>query len=243
MPPDTPMVPDLGRADIVVCSLEPWGDVRRRIQLLVEELTKAHPEVRVLFVEPPLDVLHALVHRRWNDLGHLLTRSHAKRAGSDRAGSDNSRVEVLRTTKWLPRFVGPFADRSLVNQVRRAVRRAGMDGPILWVNDAHYARLVAQVDWPSLYDITDDWLQASLAPRERRRLEAEEAVLFERCGAVVVCSPSLAQTRGRKRPVTLIPNAVDVELFREPRPRPTDLGDGPIAMYVGTLHEDRLDVG
>ena len=42
--------------------------------------------------------------------------------------------------------------------------------------------------------------------------------------------------------MALIPNAVDVEHFRLPRPRPGDLPDGPVAVYVGTLHESRLDV-
>ena len=43
----------------------------------------------------------------------------------------------------------------------------------------------------------------------------------------------------------MIPNAVDVEHLRAPRPRPADLPDpaeGPVAVYVGTLHTDRLDV-
>jgi teichuronic acid biosynthesis glycosyltransferase TuaH len=42
--------------------------------------------------------------------------------------------------------------------------------------------------------------------------------------------------------VSLISNAVDVEHFRRPRPRPLDLPGAPVAVYVGTLHESRLDV-
>ena len=48
--------------------------------------------------------------------------------------------------------------------------------------------------------------------------------------------------QGRDRPVTLIPNAVEVAAYRRPAPRPTDLPDGPVALYLGTVHPDRIDV-
>ncbi|HXY26764.1 MAG TPA: hypothetical protein VEH82_00615, partial [Acidimicrobiales bacterium] len=40
----------------------------------------------------------------------------------------------------------------------------------------------------------------------------------------------------------LIPNAVDVARFRTPRERPADMPAAPVALYPGTLHEDRLDI-
>jgi glycosyltransferase involved in cell wall biosynthesis len=42
--------------------------------------------------------------------------------------------------------------------------------------------------------------------------------------------------------VTLIPNGVDVEHFRRPRARPKDLPRSPVAVYVGSLHDSRVDV-
>jgi glycosyltransferase involved in cell wall biosynthesis len=42
--------------------------------------------------------------------------------------------------------------------------------------------------------------------------------------------------------VKLVPNAVDVEHFVRPQERPADLPPAPVATYVGSLHEDRLDV-
>jgi glycosyltransferase involved in cell wall biosynthesis len=41
----------------------------------------------------------------------------------------------------------------------------------------------------------------------------------------------------------LIPNAVDVQHFRRPRVRPQDLPESPVAVYVGSLHDARIDVG
>jgi glycosyltransferase involved in cell wall biosynthesis len=129
-----------------------------------------------------------------------------------------------------------------MGQVLGAARRLELEDCFLWVNDAHYAGLLERTRWPSIYDITDDWLHSSLTRRARARLVADEAILLSGAGAVVVCSPDLAKTRGATRPVDIIPNGVDVERFRTPRPRPDDLPPSPVALYVGTLHEDRLDL-
>jgi glycosyltransferase involved in cell wall biosynthesis len=105
-----------------------------------------------------------------------------------------------------------------------------------------YAPLIESTGWPAVYDVTDDWLLAPFPDREIDRLRGLEKIALDRADEVVVCSPALAQSRGRGRPVTVIPNGVDVEHFRRPRPRPADLPPAPTAVYVGTLHESRLDV-
>ncbi|MGH9151689.1 MAG: glycosyltransferase, partial [Acidimicrobiales bacterium] len=118
----------------------------------------------------------------------------------------------------------------------------GFTAPVLWVNDVTYAGLLETTPWPSLYDVTDDWLLESVPPRELARRRRLDALLLEQADEVVVCSPALAASRGAARPVTLIPNGVDVAHFRAPRPRPADLPPAPVAVYVGTLQEERLDV-
>ncbi len=118
----------------------------------------------------------------------------------------------------------------------------GLQRPVLWVNDAAYASLGRRTGWPTVYDITDDWLLAPQSRRQRSRLQADERMLLADAGAVVVCSPELARSRGQIRPVELIPNAVDAQLFRMPRPRPEALPPAPTAVYVGTLHDERFDV-
>jgi len=222
--------------DVVVCSLERWDSVWRRNQYLLAGLLASDPTLRVLFVEPPVDPVHM-----------------ARSGGRPRAGSGLRRVDgvegvapgrlwALEPTKWLPRAVGPLADRWLVEAVVGAGRRLGITDPVLWVNDPAAAAVLRRTGWPACYDITDDWLRADRAPRVRARLEADEALLLERCTEVVVCSPGLATTKGATRPVRLIPNAVDVAHYRAPASRPDDLPDGPCAVYVGTLHHDRIDV-
>jgi len=222
---------------VVVCSLERRGPVRRRIQLLVDELLALDPAMEVLYVEPALDVVHALAA---GDARTVLVGLSNRGATDGVVGSP--RLRVIRPRKWLPRVLDRRADERLARQVIHAARRWSMEEPLVWINDAHYAPLLDMVGWPSLYDVTDDWLHSSMTPREARRLEAADRTLVDRCDAVVVCSPDLARTRGSDRPVEIIPNAVDVELFQSARPRPVDLPPGDVALYAGTLHEDRLDV-
>jgi glycosyltransferase involved in cell wall biosynthesis len=101
--------------------------------------------------------------------------------------------------------------------------------------------VIAETGWPCVYDVTDDWLLAPFPERELSRLRALDRLALVGAKEVVVCSPSLAATRGRERDVTLIPNGVDVDHFREPRTRPPDLPPSPVAVYVGSLHDARLD--
>jgi len=225
------------RHPVVVCSLERRGPVQRRMQLLVDELMALDPAMDVLYVEPALDVIHALAA---GDARTVLAGLRGR--GAMEGVVRGPRLRVIRPRKWFPRVLDGRADERLARQVVHAARRWSMEEPLLWINDAHYAPLLDMVRWPSLYDVTDDWLHSSMTPREARRLEAADRTLVDRCAAVVVCSPDLARTRGSDRHVEIIPNAVDAELFQSARPRPVDLPAGDVVLYAGTLHEDRLDV-
>lgn len=219
--------------ELVVCSLEPWDAIWRRNQHLVAELLRIEPHLRVLFVEPPADVAHAALTERQLRVGRRLRRP---------GETDRPRLALVQPTKLLPRLAGPASDGLLFHAVVRAARRLGFSAPLLWVNDLAYAGLLPLTGWPALYDVTDDWLSASCSERERHRRYRNEALLLQRAATVVACSPRLAADKGRARPVQLVTNGVDAERFREPAPRPGDLPTGPTAVYLGTLHEDRLDV-
>jgi teichuronic acid biosynthesis glycosyltransferase TuaH len=222
-------VPATGSA-LVVCSLEEWGTVRRRIRILVDEFVDRDPGLQVLYVAPAVDIPFEFRHGRIDAL---------RRPRLDQV---HPRVHVLRPRKWLPRAIGPFADRSLGHQVAWAADELGLVDPLVWVNDASYARFALSTGSPTIYDVTDDWLLAPMSSRRAERLRSDDELLLHHSGAVVVCSPDLARTRGADRSVDLIPNGVDVELFRTPQARPTELPRSPVAVYVGTLHEERVDV-
>ncbi len=220
--------------DLVVVSLEAWDGVWRRNQHLVSRLLRLDPDLRVLFVEPPVDALHEL--RRGSGLRKGRGLRPMTLPGAE------GRLHLFGPTKWLPRRLDRKADARLSTAVVRAARRLGMSRPMLWINDPLAAGLLRQTAWPSLYDITDDWLAARRSPVTRSRLVAAEAYLLEHCDHVVVCSPRLLETKRGKR-TTLVPNAVDIDAYREDLPRPADLPSSRTVTYVGTLHRDRLDVG
>jgi glycosyltransferase involved in cell wall biosynthesis len=217
-------------SELVVCSLEAWDAVWRRNQFLVDALLDRQPHLRVLFVEPAADVLYELAQRR---------RPLAPRVRTLRS---DRRLRVLRPLKVMPRRFGMLGDRLLLHQVTAAARALRFTQPTLWVNDLTYAPLMHETAWPSIYDVTDDWLLLPAKPREVARLQALEEVALAHAHEVVVCSPALEASKGKTRSVTLVPNGVDVVHFRRPRERPPDLPGGPVAVYVGTLHDERLDV-
>ena len=218
--------------ELVVCSLEPWDEGWRRNQFLTRELIERNPGLRVLFVEPAADPIHDTWSRRRPELPGLRGLELGR----------GSSARAFRPLKVLPRRAGSIVDRLLVQQVRAAARLSKFSSPVLWINDVTFAPLKSSTGWPAVYDITDDWLLAPFPPVQLARLRSLETVALRDVEEVVVCSPALAESRSDTRAVTVIPNAVDVDHFRRPRPRPADLPHSPVAVYVGTLHDARVDV-
>jgi teichuronic acid biosynthesis glycosyltransferase TuaH len=213
--------------ELVVLSLEPWDEVWRRNQHIVGALLEQRPTLRVLFVEPPVDLVTNIRHGQWPE--HVGLRAVA------------ARLWALRPLRAIPTRLAPKG--SLVfRQVRRAYDQLHLRHPVLWVNDASYARALLASPHPVVYDITDDWTLAEAPAREWRRRRADDERLMDRSEAIVVCSPGLVESRGRHRSVVLIPNAVDVAAYRKQSPRPADLPHETSAVYVGTLHDERVDV-
>ncbi|MFC4139883.1 MULTISPECIES: glycosyltransferase [unclassified Microbacterium] len=216
--------------DLVVISLERWDDVWRRNQHLVAGLLAADPDLRVLFVEPPDDPLHAM-------------RRGARPEFGSRLRQVSDRLWAVRPVKWLPRRLDPRTDARLGESAVHAARTLGMQHPLLWVNDPAAAVVARITGWPTLYDMTDDWLAADRPAAERDRIADGEAWLLRHAGAVVACSTELARRKAAQRTdIPVVHNGVDVAAYRRARPRPTDLPDSPVALYLGTLHRDRLDV-
>lgn len=219
--------------DLVVLSLERWDQVWRRNQHLVAGLLGADPNLRVLFVEPPADPTHDVASRRRPSFGSGITEVAEPAPG---------RLWSFRPTKWLPRRLDARADERLAAAVIGAAELLGMRHPLLWINDPGAVGLAERTGWPTLYDVTDDWLAADRPAAERVRAAANEERLLAVAREVVVCSPELVRRKGVTRPVVLIPNAVDAEAYRRPATRPADLPAGRVALYLGTAHPDRIDI-
>jgi glycosyltransferase involved in cell wall biosynthesis len=137
----------------------------------------------------------------------------------------------------LPRRTGGTA---LVAAEVRARFLRGAD--VLWINDAILGVRCLRHGVPAVYDVTDDWREARLPPRDRERLVAAEDVLAREV-ETTVCSEVLRDRWFERYGVipAVIHNGVDVEAHARAHPR--DLpGSPPHAVYVGTLHHERLDL-
>ena len=157
---------------LVVVSLEPWDEVWRRNQHLVAGLLRRDPDLRVLFVEPARDPLHAAVG------GGAPRPGRGLRPGPSLPGVPPGALTLYEPTKVLPRRVDAHQDRRWAARVRRAAERVGFRAPTLWVNDPRGAELHTLTGWPTLYDITDDWLAADRDEATHQRLVRQEDTLM-----------------------------------------------------------------
>ncbi|MEO7071227.1 MAG: glycosyltransferase, partial [Nostocoides sp.] len=179
---------------------------------------------------------------------HATRSGRRPRAGRGlRPGPEVTRVRpgqltLFEPTKWLPRRIDPRQDSRWARAAVRVAQQCGLDDPTLWVNDPRGAELANVTDWPLVHDITDDWLVAERPPAELARLAEQERILLHDSAVVVVCSPRLVVTKGARRPVRLITNGVDTAAYADPGPRPSDLPPARVALYVGTVHRDRIDL-
>ena len=101
--------------DLVVASLEAWDGVWRRNQHLLSRMLRDDPSLRVLFVEPPADPIHAVRSRRRPRRGRGL------RSGPAIPGVRNGRLLLFQPTKPLPRKLDRRADDRLAASVVRAL--------------------------------------------------------------------------------------------------------------------------
>jgi teichuronic acid biosynthesis glycosyltransferase TuaH len=213
--------------DLLCIGQEDWDEVERRNQLLVLALVRRNPGARVLFTELPL---------RPRSLARL-------RRVRPREVAPN--VFAIRTVRPLPDRLAPaLNDRLEARQLRRALRRLGIERPLLWTQDPRAASLVERLDVDGvLYDLTDDWAAFERDPGRRAAAEARIESLGCRATLVLACSrPLEAQARAWDVPVAYVANAVEPAGLQEPEP--DDIRDLPRPRfgYAGTLHDARLDV-
>jgi hypothetical protein len=159
---------------------------------------------------------------------------------ADRAGDDDFSplpgITVISPQRMIPKRLG-----GLRLVARTLEREVAQHCDTLWINDPTTGWFLSNPG-RVVYDVTDDWRSARLRPRERRRLIAAEDVLARRA-RTIVCSEELRRRWQERYGVdaVIVNNAVDAADIR--RAHPLDLGtEGPHIGYVGTLHDERLDV-
>lgn len=197
---------------ITLVSLEPWDGVWRRNQHFAAQLVAQGLAEQVRFVEPA--VLGATPKRR-----------------SPLAG-----IEVVTPSLPVPKRAGGY------RLAGRAVRALAAGDHVVWVNDPAFGRHCVPRGVRAVYDVTDDWRSSDQPARILRRLVRAENVLARRA-RTVVCSDTLRQRWTERYGVdaVVINNGIDAAAWQHVQPHRLD-GPGPHIGYIGTLHEDRLDV-
>ncbi|MCP3986890.1 MAG: glycosyltransferase family 1 protein [bacterium] len=145
--------------------------------------------------------------------------------------------------QWLRRVSG----WALGAQVAGAMRRLGMDRPILWSFVPTGLLLADRIPHRGLvYHCVDDY--AGNPGVDPERIAELEAGLLERAELVVATSPVLAERLGGQRAdVRLAANVADTSLFSRAvgsaLPEPDELADlpHPRLLYVGNLAAYRID--
>ena len=198
---------------VAVVSLEPWDEVWRRNQHLASRLVAQGHVQRLTFICPPTKLRHVPTQR------------------------PTANITALTPHLFLPRSSGGLG------LVARELRVWGVGrADVLWVNDAVLGARLITAGQATLYDVTDDWRRTSMASSERRRLVAAEDALAMRA-TTVVCSDVLRERWQERYGVDahVVQNGVDLAGHKQARA--VDLaGPGPHVMYVGTLHDERLDL-
>lgn len=199
---------------VALLSLEPWDDTWRRNQHLAARLVTLGLVRRLWFVAPSVKLRRVPTTTPFEG------------------------VRVTTPTRLLPHHRGGAKQVGL-QLIAQGIRRAD----VLWINDAPLGAQLLTPGQRTLYDVTDDWRSASQSVLDRGALIRSEDRLATRA-TTTVCSPVLAERWSQRYGVAaqVIQNGVDLAGHR--RACPVTLpGDGPHAVYVGTLHPERLDIG
>jgi GT2 family glycosyltransferase/glycosyltransferase involved in cell wall biosynthesis len=228
---------------LLFVSLEDWDEIWRRNQFVCTKLAERHPALKILFVQPALDVSNAL---RTCRLARLFQRR-------ERTVDGEGRIVCTRALKFLPnswawsRKINEWMQR---RHVQRVSRRLGFQNPVLWLNPHNAVHMVGQMgERGVVYDITDDWSELTQSKALRALTIEQDAELCRRADQVIVCSEKLFEKKqSLARNLQLVPNGVDAAHYAAvlddngPLPAEAATWPKPVFGYTGTIHPDRVDV-
>ena len=228
----------LSGQSILCFAPDPWHDIWRNRHQIMSLLAEGN---RVLYVEPRPYLRTVL------GGGVPLSQWVAPRTEAIRPG-----LHVYRTPLYAP-ISGqqPLASLTRVlrhHSLRRAMRRLGMQAPILWLFRPDMDDAVGQCgESLVIYHIVDEYLgYPDLDPARREAVRTREQQLIRRADLVLVTSRALLESKGGLNPNThWVPNAVDYDRFAEAHRagiEPLELAGLPRPRigYVGALN-DKID--
>jgi glycosyltransferase involved in cell wall biosynthesis len=240
--------------DMVIVAQEDWDEVWRRNQFLIAGLARRCPATKFLFVELPCDLTYGLRSRQIFQRGSAVRRKFAQMGAGLRRVPAYPNIYTLVPPKLLPAALpaGDSGNRAAqALYIRRALRRLGIVRPVVWTQDPLAGPLLAHLPAALvIYDVTDDWtVVRSFSPGYRARIGAGDAQLTRRADVVLTCSDYLHRKKAAVHPATyLVPNGVDGHHYAAidsgglAAPALLTGFPRPLLGYIGTLHDERLDV-
>jgi glycosyltransferase involved in cell wall biosynthesis len=121
----------------------------------------------------------------------------------------------------------------LRRSVGAAGKRAGISRPVLWLSLPSAVDALGTLgERAVVYYAGDDF--GALAGVDHARCRAMEAELAARADLILAASPAIAARFPAER-THVLPHGVDFGLFATPAPRASDLPQGKVAGYYGTL--------
>jgi glycosyltransferase involved in cell wall biosynthesis len=222
--------------DVVCFGAVDWSGTWQRPQQLASRLA-AHG--RVVYVDPL-----GLRRARWTDAARLARRVTAPRRG-------RSLVEVVRPTRAaVASGMGApvdWASRLLERDVGRALVKAGITRPLVWVGTPHPVVRALLDRNPARLLVYDCMDAVEAFPSVPAGVEEVEDDLARRADLVLATSRILEERMRRLNPRTLrVSNAADYAHFSRPIPtaeipRETAALPHPMVGYIGEV-ADWLDV-
>ncbi len=210
------------RHDIVCMSTNHWTGLPTSKQSLMLEMARS---VRVLYVEPPLDIFSVLGRRRrWPKLRGL------------RQVRPNLWVlsPVAFTVSSNPARRARFLER-LLPRVLASAGRLGLGERVLWCFAPEHEAFVGRLgEQAVVYSAADEPAAFSAAPEATREMERR---MLDAADLVFVVSAALLEARSTHANVHRLPNAADVPHFKRTLAGDADAGD---TEFVAAL--DRRDV-
>lgn len=229
-------------ADLVVFG-EDWGSHPSSTQHLIARLARRR---RVLWVNsiglrrPRLAM--ADVRRLAHKLGAVAGRGGKAPGPAAARPMPTGPVRILAplAVPWPGSASAERANRMLLGrQVRRAMADAGITRPILWTSLPSAISVVGSLDERAVVYYCGDDFGALSGVDHAPVLEMEQR-LAARADLIVAASSVLA-ARFPADKVLLLPHGVDCSLFSTPAPAPSDLPQGRVAGFYGSI-SDWLDV-
>ncbi len=206
------------RHDIICMSTNHWTGLPTSKQSLMLEMARS---VRVLYVEPPLDIFSVVGRRRrWPKLRGLRQVHPNLWVLSPVAFSVSSRpaVRTRSTERLLPR-------------VAAAAERLGLGDRVLWCFAPEHAVLAGRLGECALvYSAADEPAAFSTAPDATRETERRMLGVAD---LVLVVSEALLDARSDHPNAHRLPNAADVPHFKRALAGDAEAGDAEFIAALG----------